>query len=326
MPDLLLNSIRPDPDQPRKRLAPDAIADFAASLWRTGLVTPISVTENAEPLDAILYTVLAGEMRLQAFLLNRKKAIAFFDLATSPKPEDQAFAERYGRWTTIPAVVQPAPPPAERLVLQLVENERRHSLTLSEAALGWARAFQESGLSQRAFAERFGLGRHYLSAYIQIAASTSDHLKAALENAVIGDALVVASFVKLPPDLQEALVVRAPRDRQPVSREVVQRELEQLERARTAKERAAAAPPPTPQKQDDVPLEVHSEPAEQPSISLQAVEWLLGHLASESTPEAVEIRESLQEALDHSHPLILLQERGFVPAGAGTPSQAVHHV
>jgi ParB family chromosome partitioning protein len=325
MPDLLLASIRPDPDQPRKHLAPDAIAEFAASLWRTGLVTPISVTQNAEPIDDILYTVLAGEMRFQAFLVNRKKAVAFFDLTTNPKPEDQALAERYERWTAIPAIVQPAPLPAERLVLQLVENERRHSLTLSEAALGWARAFQESGLSQRAFAERFGVQRTYLSAYVQIAATTSESLKAALENAVIGDALVVASFVKLPSDLQAALVVRATRDHQQVSREVVQRELEQLERARTAKERAAAAPPRTPQKQDDVAPEVHSETAEQPSISLHSVEWLLGHLAPESTPEAVEIRSSLKEALDHSHPLILLQERGFVPAAAG-PGQAVHHV
>ena len=54
-------AIKPDPEQPRKEFAEDAIMELAQSIQRNGLLQPISVRRNCDG-----YIIIAGERRFRA--------------------------------------------------------------------------------------------------------------------------------------------------------------------------------------------------------------------------------------------------------------------
>src|SRR5262249_58733772 len=56
-----LSAVTPNPDQPRKHFAEDALADLAASIKTRGLLQPIVVRRVADG-----YRLLAGERRFRA--------------------------------------------------------------------------------------------------------------------------------------------------------------------------------------------------------------------------------------------------------------------
>jgi len=62
---LATNTVIPNPDQPRKRFNPEALAELAASIKENGLIQPITV--RALPDDR--YMIVAGERRWRAHVL-----------------------------------------------------------------------------------------------------------------------------------------------------------------------------------------------------------------------------------------------------------------
>lgn len=63
--ELSLNSIIPDPDQPRKEFDPEALKELAESIRRYGLLSPILVRRSGEN-----YIIIAGERRFRALLMT----------------------------------------------------------------------------------------------------------------------------------------------------------------------------------------------------------------------------------------------------------------
>jgi len=125
--DIPIASIRPNPDQPRRRFSDAEMATLTASVREHGVVQPVLVTET---LDG--YQLIAGERRVRA-------AVA-------------AGLER------IPAVIRHLDD-RERLELALIENLQREDLDPIESAHGFRRLIDDFGLTHESIAERVGRAR-----------------------------------------------------------------------------------------------------------------------------------------------------------------------
>ena len=125
--DLPIASIRPNPDQPRRRFSDAEMATLTASIREHGVLQPVLV---AETLDG--YQLIAGERRVRA-----------------------AIAAGLDR---IPAVVRHLDD-RERLELALVENLQREDLDPIEAAHGFRRLIDDFGFTHEAIAGRVGRAR-----------------------------------------------------------------------------------------------------------------------------------------------------------------------
>lgn len=125
--DIPLVSIRPNPDQPRRRFGEAEMATLIASIREHGVLQPVLV---AETLDG--YQLIAGERRVRA-----------------------AQAAGLDR---IPAVIRELDARG-RLELALVENLQREDLDPIEAARGFRRLIDEFGFTHEDIAERVGRAR-----------------------------------------------------------------------------------------------------------------------------------------------------------------------
>jgi ParB family chromosome partitioning protein len=95
-----LDRIVPDPDQPRRTMSEDSLAELAASIREQGVIQPIEV--DYDPQQDV-YVLVHGERRWKA-------------------------AQMAGL-STIPAIIKPSPlDRATRLVRQLIENIQREDL------------------------------------------------------------------------------------------------------------------------------------------------------------------------------------------------------
>ena len=124
---LKLDSIRPNPKQPRQRFPQEAIVSLADSIRTAGLMQPIMVRPGAHGFE-----IVAGERRWRAFGLLGKTEIPAIVKAV----DDQTAAE----WA-------------------LIENLQREDLDTLERADGIARLMEDFGLSQSAVATQIGLDR-----------------------------------------------------------------------------------------------------------------------------------------------------------------------
>ncbi len=118
-----LDSIEPDPDQPRKVIGD--IEELAESIKTHGLVQPIVVVAVSED----RYRILAGERRYHA-------------------------SRKAGR-KTVPCVVRSVEE-QEKLELQIVENIHRKDLNPVEEAESFARLMSQFDYSQRDLAKHVG--------------------------------------------------------------------------------------------------------------------------------------------------------------------------
>jgi ParB family chromosome partitioning protein len=125
--DIPIASIRPNPDQPRRRFGDAEMATLIASIREHGVLQPVLV---AETLDG--YQLIAGERRVRA--------------------ASAAGLER------IPAVVRELDD-RSRLELALVENLQREDLDPIEAANGFRRLIDDFSFSHEEIAERVGRAR-----------------------------------------------------------------------------------------------------------------------------------------------------------------------
>lgn len=122
-----VDSIRPNPEQPRRSFDPDELQALAGSIAAHGILQPVIVVEDDEG-----FILVAGERRVRA--------------ATQVGLE------------TIPAVVRTANE-QERLELALVENIQRSDLNALEEARAYRHLIDDFGLTQEGVAERVGRSR-----------------------------------------------------------------------------------------------------------------------------------------------------------------------
>ena len=122
-----IDSIVPNPRQPRQALDPQALEELAASIREQGLVQPLVVTQVAGG-----YQLLVGERRWRA--------------------------SRLAGLNMVPVVVRDVTP-QQMLELALVENLQREDLNPLEAATAYSQLVEEFGLTQQQVAEKVGKNR-----------------------------------------------------------------------------------------------------------------------------------------------------------------------
>lgn len=123
-----VNSLQPNPYQPRQAFDEEALGELADSMQRSGLLQPVVV----RPAGDGSYELVAGERRWRA-------------------------AQRLG-WSEIGAVVREVDDQT-LLTLALVENLQRDALSPIDEASGYQRLIDEFGVSQAAVGELVGRDR-----------------------------------------------------------------------------------------------------------------------------------------------------------------------
>ena len=122
-----LEEIRPNPDQPRHTIEPEALEGLAQSIRRHGVLQPVIVQRLADG-----YQLVAGERRLRASRLAGRP--------------------------TIPALVIEAAG-RRSLELALIENIQRENLNALEEATAYEALLSRDGSTQVELAEQLGKSR-----------------------------------------------------------------------------------------------------------------------------------------------------------------------
>ncbi|HSE96528.1 MAG TPA: ParB/RepB/Spo0J family partition protein [Methylomirabilota bacterium] len=125
--DLPLDALVANPNQPRKRFGPEALAELAASIRSSGVLEPIIVRPRGDR-----YEIIVGERRWRAAQL--------------------------AGLTRIPALIRETSD-VEALELGLVENLLREDLNPLEEAQAYQRLLAEFGWTQDDLATRIGRDR-----------------------------------------------------------------------------------------------------------------------------------------------------------------------
>jgi ParB family chromosome partitioning protein len=123
-----ISSISPNPNQPRQHFDEDALQELVSSIKEKGILTPITVWENAGD-----YILIAGERRMRAAKL--------------------------AGLVEIPAYVIEVANDAEMMEMALIENIQRENLNSIEEAEAYAVLNSKYGLSQDSIAKSVGKKR-----------------------------------------------------------------------------------------------------------------------------------------------------------------------
>jgi ParB family chromosome partitioning protein len=123
-----VDTIQPNPHQPRTHFAEDQLAELAMSIREHGVIQPLIVREAGDN----GYTLIAGERRLQA--------------------------ARLAGLNQVPVVIRAADD-QELVELALVENVQRSDLGPLEAAEAFQQLHEEFGLAHKEIAVRVGKSR-----------------------------------------------------------------------------------------------------------------------------------------------------------------------
>lgn len=129
---LSIQSIRPNPHQPRVEFSEQGLADLSASIKTQGVLQPILV----RPLGVGQYELVAGERRLRA--------------------------SKMAGLREIPALVREMSD-QESLAIALIENLQREDLNAIEEALGYRQLMEQFGLNQEDLAKSVGKSRSALA-------------------------------------------------------------------------------------------------------------------------------------------------------------------
>ena len=135
--ELPVETIKPNPNQPRTKIDPEALAALAASIEANGVVQPLLV----RPMPDGSYELIAGERRWRA-------------------------AQAAGL-AKVPAVIRDRER-AERLQVALIENMVREDLNPVDEARACAALVDELGLSKEDLARRVGRSRPAVSNLIRL--------------------------------------------------------------------------------------------------------------------------------------------------------------
>lgn len=131
-----IDSLVPNPYQPRKVIEPEAVRELAASIESEGLLQPVVVRKVGEN-----YELVAGERRWRAHQHLGRNSI----LVRLLKASDISSAS-----------------------LSLIENLQREGLNPIEEALGFYSLVHEFNLTQAKVAERVGKSRAYVTNFLRL--------------------------------------------------------------------------------------------------------------------------------------------------------------
>ena len=132
-----IDSIQPNPDQPRRAFDEESLAELALSIQSIGLVQPITLKQ----LQDGTYLIISGERRWRA-------------------------CKRAGL-STIPAYIKTADD-EQIMEMALIENIQREDLNAIEIALAYHRLLQNSDMKQEDLAKRVGKTRSSISNYLRL--------------------------------------------------------------------------------------------------------------------------------------------------------------
>ena len=135
--ELPIESLAPNPDQPRTRFDRAGLEALAASIAESGVVQPVIATRLSDG----RYELIAGERRWRAAGIAGLK--------------------------TVPAVLRD-PDEAERLELALIENMVREDLNPIEEAKACLALVEELGLSKEELGKRIGRSRSQVSNLVRL--------------------------------------------------------------------------------------------------------------------------------------------------------------
>ena len=147
-----INSIAPNPNQPRKVFSEEQLDTLAKSIATNGLLTPIIVVKSK---DKRGYNLVAGERRLRA-------------------------CERLGM-SEIPAIIE-SYTDNESAVLALVENMHREDLNYFEQAEGIEALINNMGMTQSKVCAMLGISQPSASNKIRLLRLSKEIRRIALEN------------------------------------------------------------------------------------------------------------------------------------------------
>ena len=129
--------IRPNPDQPRRRFDPEAIAALAASIAEAGVIQPLIV----RPLADGRYELIAGERRWRA--------------------------AREAKLELVPALLRDEDE-TQRLQTALIENVAREDLNPVDEARACAALVEDLGVTKEELGRRLGRSRVAISNLIRL--------------------------------------------------------------------------------------------------------------------------------------------------------------
>ena len=145
---LAIDSVRPNPDQPRKIFDPEKLEELTASIRQHGVMQPLVVVEREGG-----YMIAAGERRWRAAQAAGLKEV--------------------------PALVRQLDP-RELAELSLIENLQREDLTGLEEAQAFSDLMNGHGYTQEALAERLGKSRSHVANTLRLL-NLAPHEKKLLE-------------------------------------------------------------------------------------------------------------------------------------------------
>ncbi|MBL1211933.1 MAG: ParB/RepB/Spo0J family partition protein [Ignavibacteriae bacterium] len=130
--------IKPNPFQPRKDFAPEALEELKKSILENGLIQPITVRRSVDK----KYELISGERRLRACLEIGYEFIPSYIIKVDTKEAMVALA--------------------------LIENIQREKLNAIEVAQAYKKLMEECNLSQEEIAKRVGKERSTITNSIRL--------------------------------------------------------------------------------------------------------------------------------------------------------------
>lgn len=135
--EISVDSISPNPDQPRMTFDEEALGELAASIRELGIIQPLSLRKTGP--DA--YQIIAGERRYRA--------------------------ARMAGLATVPAYIRTANE-AELTEMALIENIQREDLNAIEIALTFKKLIDQYELTQERLSERIGKKRATIANFLRL--------------------------------------------------------------------------------------------------------------------------------------------------------------
>ncbi len=151
---LPVDSIRPNPDQPRREFRREELQELTISIAQVGLIQPLTVRPAGEG-----YELISGERRLRACQL--------LGLREVPCIVEQVDAEKSA-------------------LMALVENVQRSDLSFWEEAEGYRRLLEVHGLSRDELCRRIGKSPAFLSNKLRLL-RLSPTVRAAAERGALSE-------------------------------------------------------------------------------------------------------------------------------------------
>jgi len=148
-----LESIQPNPNQPRRHFSPKELDGLAVSIKEHGVLQPVLVDERADG----GYELISGERRYRA--------------------------SKIAGLSQIPALVKKMAD-QQKLEVSLIENIQREELTPLEEAFAYNRLVNEFGLTQQEVADKVGKARSTVANVIRML-ELPDEVKEALNEGKI---------------------------------------------------------------------------------------------------------------------------------------------